>query len=120
MCLLFLSWAYFQMNDPDAQPWIAAYLTAALASGFVAAGRPAPGLAIGVAAFTTAWALQLLPGAFGQPIGQFFDEVGGELWREFFGLAITASLAGWLGWRTQRLTPEEAGHAHAGAAHRPG
>ena len=103
MALLFGAWAYFQLNDPDSEPWVALYGASALLAGAAALGRLPRAAPLGLAAFGAMWAVLVLLGAFGHAFGAFFEEVEGEPWRETFGLAITAAWNGYLAWRLDRL-----------------
>ena len=105
--LVFASWAYFQLNDPDAVPWVVYYGGLALGSGLAAAGtrRIAVRAALGVwAVWGLAWALWVLVGAartagLGVTFGAFLDDAG-EPAREALGLLVGAVwavlLARWL------------------------
>ena len=103
MGLLFVVWAYFQLNDPDSAPWVALYGASALLAGAAALGRLPRAAPLGLAAFAVFWAVLVLFSAFGHSLGAFFEEVEGEPWRETFGLAITAAWNSYLTWRLGRL-----------------
>jgi hypothetical protein len=94
MLVLFLSWAGFQYNDPDAAAWIALYLAAAAGCALAFLGRFPRGAALIYAGLCVGWALYLTVNIL---VGRefFFDERG----REAMGLTICA---GWMLvlWRT--------------------
>ena len=102
MTLLFVAWAYFQFNDPDAEPWIALYAASALLAGIAAVERLPRAAPLGLVAFAALWMLFVLFDAFGHAFTAFFEEAEGETWREAFGLAITAAWNGYLAWRLRR------------------
>lgn len=110
MALLYASWAYFQLNDPDFEPWVALYATVAVFSGLATFGVSARGGALGVAVVTLAWALLVVPQALSSDLLAFFKEIEGEPWRELFGLVITMAWTGvlWTKTRVPHVRPEPA------------
>ena len=106
MIVLFVSWAYFQWNDPDPLLWMAIYGTAALACTLFAFGRLPE---IAAAAFSACCVLGALYLA-GRVVleRQFiFDEMG----REMMGLLIVAAWTGLLAWQVRHREADR----HAGA-----
>ena len=89
MTILFLFWAYFQINDPDFEPWVAMYLATAVLSGAAVVGKTPAAAPLGLVLFTLCWLVILIPEAMQHAFGAFFEEVEGELWRESGGLLIT-------------------------------
>lgn len=89
MTVLFISWAYFQINDPDFEPWVAMYLATAVLSGAAVFGRTPTAAPLGLVLLTLMWLIILIPEAMQHAFGAFFEEVEGELWRESGGLLIT-------------------------------
>ncbi|MEM6647513.1 MAG: transmembrane 220 family protein [Bacteroidota bacterium] len=89
MTLLFISWAYFQLNDPDSEPWVAMYLATAVLSGAAVFGKTPAAAPLGLVLFTATWLVILIPEALQHAFGAFFEEVEGEVWRESGGLLIT-------------------------------
>ena len=103
MALLFVAWAYFQLNDLDYEPWVAMYAASALMAGAAALGRLPYAAPLGLAAFVALWALLVVPEALGRNFSSFFEEIEGELWRESFGLSVAAVWNAFLGWRLARF-----------------
>lgn len=99
--VLFASWAYFQLNDPDVLPWIVLYVGTAVACVWLLL-RPLPvwiPAVLGVAAL--GWASWIavdvaLTEGFGFTFAHFLEEEAGERAREMLGLLITASWNGYL------------------------
>ena len=100
LTLLFLLFAYFQLNDPDPEYWTPIYLVAALGCGLVFFNKaPAPIIYYGIAVI-------YLIGAFFQWPPQFEGILFGEmkmrslnieLARESLGLVICAASMGLMG-----------------------
>ena len=88
MLVLFLSWAGFQYNDPDAIAWIVVYLAAATGCVLALLGRFPRRVALTYAGICVGWSLYL---AVNVLLGRefFFEERG----REAMGLLICA---GWM------------------------
>ena len=86
MLVLFVSWAGFQYNDPDALVWIVVYLAAAAGCVLAFLGRFPRRAALTYAALCVGWSLYL---ALNVVIGRefFFEERG----REAMGLVISAA-----------------------------
>ena len=83
MTAIFVLWAYYQWNDPDATAWILVYLLAAIGSAAHARGKLPWGAAMGAGAFLSVWALDLfLQFEWVHPLLQI------EEWREGMGLVI--------------------------------
>ena len=99
MALLFMAWAYFQLNDLDYEPWVAMYAASALMAAAAALGRLPYAAPLGLALFAALWALLVIPEALGRDFSAFFEEFEGEPWRESFGLSIAAAWNGFLGIR---------------------
>ena len=94
MLVFFSSWSYFQLNDPDALPWILIYGATAVCCLLYGLRRLPLPLAALLAAFALGWALVVAIRVLGQqPI---FEEEG----REMMGLLI---VAGWTGFLARRL-----------------
>lgn len=99
--LLFLLFAYFQLNDPDPQYWIPTYLAAALAC-FMEMRRLWPSWVFyAMAVVYLIGAVLQWPPAFE---GIFFGDLemhslNIELARESLGLVICALVMVFLGWR---------------------
>ncbi|ARA92268.1 MAG: hypothetical protein D6685_19315 [Bacteroidetes bacterium] len=98
--LLFVSWAYFQLNDTDALPWVALYGATAVASGWLVL-RPMPpwipGLLGLIALVWAGWiAVDIVRTDGFAYVFDHFLEDDGERAREMLGLLITAVWHAWL------------------------
>ena len=120
--LLFLVFAYFQMNDPDSVPWIIIYLVVSGLFWYGLFGKSNPQAALGVGIILLVGMVLLAGGTW-----EFFTNEDGislsegmqddypyiEEAREFGGLAIAClSVFGlWLAWRKEHGRPDnEDGH----------
>lgn len=106
--LVFASWAYVQLNDPDAVPWVVFYGGLAVASGLAAAGLRTIALRAALmvwAVWGVAWASWILIGVaggtgLGTAVGAFLEDAG-EPAREALGLFVGAGWAVLLVWWTR-------------------
>lgn len=105
MFVLFVSWALFQYNDPDALAWILVYGTGALCCVLFHVRRLSPLFGAAVVVVGLVWALVL--GYFvltaDEPYS-FVDDNIGEMAREALGLVI---VAGWTGFLARRSALEK-------------
>jgi hypothetical protein len=96
VALLFVLFAYWQLNDPDSWAWVAMYLAVAVVAGMAAFGRPWRPLIYATLATAGIWLVFLIPDfidwvQMGMPTitGSMKAEAPHiELTREFLGLAI--------------------------------
>ena len=110
LALLFILFAYFQLNDPDPWLWITIYLVVAGICAFAAFGKSNRWvIIIGIAGLTIYWAM-LLPD-FIAWLGEGMPTITGsmkaasphiELVREFLGLLILMGVLGWQYWRMRK------------------
>jgi hypothetical protein len=112
LALVFALFAYWNLNDPDAAIWVAAYGGVALLFGLAAAGRGDRRITVALGALLFGWMLTMLPGMFhwvrdGFP--SITEEMKAtaphiEVVREFLGLLIAVVCLGglFLLQRTQR------------------
>ncbi|MEN0003853.1 MAG: transmembrane 220 family protein [Bacteroidota bacterium] len=102
IALLFLLFAYFQLNDHDSLRWILLYGYVALVAILAVLGKPFRGVALGGAIMGTIWLAFLVPNlvdwlSLGMPSiteSMKADSPYVELTREFFGVLISV-LALW-------------------------
>ncbi|MCP9236085.1 transmembrane 220 family protein [Lewinella sp. JB7] len=102
VALLFILFAYWQLNDPDWPLWVAMYGTVATVAAWWAFSRPPRWLVYAGLAVSAIWMASLLPDLIGW-IGEGMPTIAGqmkaesphiELTREFFGLLITTLTLG--------------------------
>jgi hypothetical protein len=97
VALLFVLFAYWQLNDPDWPAWVAMYGIVAVIAAWTAFSTPPRLLILAALAVSVIWMATLLPDLItwineGMPTiaGQMTAESPHiELTREFFGLLIT-------------------------------
>lgn len=94
MLVLFVSWAGFQYNDPDAGQWAVIYGVAAVFTLLYLFGRFPPTLALGYAALCAAYAVYLIV-----RIVVVREFIFAEQGREMMGLLICGS---WMTFLAQR------------------
>jgi hypothetical protein len=114
-CLLFLLFAYWQLNDPDPEWWVPAYMGGAMVCGLAAMNRfPLQIIAALVAAYLIS-SFFFWPQDIGGWISQEVEQKDltmktqeMEINREFFGLLILAGVCGLAFWqgRKQILTKQ--------------
>ncbi len=102
LALVFALFAYWNLNDPDAPVWVAAYGAVALLFGLAAAGRGDRRITVALGALLFGWMLTMLPGMFawvrdGMP--SITEEMKAtaphiEVVREFLGLLIAVGCLG--------------------------
>jgi hypothetical protein len=111
--LLFLLFAYWQLNDPDPEWWVPAYLLAAIMSGLATLGKfPVRILVVLTVGYVIA-SLFFLPSDIAGWVSQEWEQKDltmkteqMEIKREFFGLVLTAIIyatAAFVGRRKQRV-----------------
>lgn len=107
IALLFLLFAFWQLNDEDWPIWVAMYGTVALVAGWTAFTTPPRWLVYAGLAASLIWMFTLLPDLIvwiqeGMPTiaGQMKAESPHiELTREFFGLMISSLTLGYYAYR---------------------
>lgn len=107
IALLFVLFAYWQLNDPDWPLWLGMYGSVAVVAGSAAAASPRKWFVYLALAVSTIWMLTMLPDLISW-IGQGSPTIAGrmeaesphiELTREFFGLLICSLTLGWYAYR---------------------
>ena len=109
VALLFVLFAYWQLNDPDWPIWFAMYGTVSVVAAWRAFGRPPQVLIYIGLAVAVIWMATLLPDLIvwireGMPTitGQMKAESPHvELTREFFGLMICSLTLGAYAWKNR-------------------
>ncbi|NNE28619.1 MAG: hypothetical protein HKN16_03230 [Saprospiraceae bacterium] len=104
LALLFLSFAWVQLDDPDPYGWVAIYLAIAIACGMAAFGRYYTPFVGTLGVIAVLWMVGLVPEVWdwiqrGAPniAGQMKAESPYiEFTREFFGLLLIAGTSWWL------------------------
>ncbi len=106
VALLFILFAYFQLNDPDWPIWTAMYASVAVVAGWRAVSRPPRVLVYAAFAVAVIWMATLLPDLIVW-INEGMPTIAGhmqaesphiELTREFFGLLIISLTLGGYAW----------------------
>lgn len=97
MFVLFLSWALFQYNDPDALAWMLVYGLGAICCVLFFLNRLSPTFGALVVTVCTVWALILYYFVItaDQPF-TFVDDNVGEMLREAIGLTIVGAWVAFL------------------------
>lgn len=97
MFVVFLSWAGFQYNDPDAWVWVIVYGLAAVCCVLFYLHRLSPTFGLLLASVTLAWAavLGFLVLTTDEPF-TFVDDNVGEVLRESLGLVVVGAWVGYL------------------------
>ena len=102
LALVFALFAYWNLNDPDAPVWVAAYGAVALLFGLAAAGRGDRRITVALGALLFGWMLTMLPGMFAwvrDDMPSITEEMKAtaphiEVVREFLGLMIAMGCLG--------------------------
>jgi hypothetical protein len=102
LALVFALFAYWNLNDPDAAIWVAAYGGVALLFGLAATGRGDRRITVALGALLFGWMLTMLPGMFAWVRDGFpsiTEEMKAtaphiEVVREFLGLLIAVVCLG--------------------------
>jgi hypothetical protein len=102
LALVFLLFAYWNMNDPDALVWVAAYGLVSLLFGLAVAGLGDRRITTALGALLFGWMLTMLPGMFAWVRDGFpsiTEEMKAtaphiEVVREFLGLLIAVVCLG--------------------------
>lgn len=99
--LLFLLFAYWQLNDPDPEWWVPVYLVGSIVSGLLATGRFPMLVLVALTLFYLASSLFFFPQDIFGWISQEAEQMDltmktpeMEINREFFGLVILAMVTG--------------------------
>ncbi len=91
--ILFLSWAYYQINDPDALYWVSIYAFAASAGILGFFNRLHAGYPLVIGLVSSIWAAYLSTQVvYGPPL------ITIEAWREMMGLLVIVLFMGILAW----------------------
>lgn len=99
MTLLFIVWAYYQMNDQDSLIWVLVYLVGAAASVLYIFDRLPALLPLVFGGICMIWAAFLSTQFTYEPPLILIEE-----WREMMGLLIIAVWMGVLAWHTRKRT----------------
>jgi len=114
--LMFIVFAYLQLNDPDPEVWVTIYGVAAVLSALVAVGKYYLPLLLLVASAAFLGGIYLFPSSVSDWVIKEWDQadltmktVDMEEARESFGLLIISlimSLAAYIGWRKTKSSPK--------------